>query len=281
MLGCFRTLFVAVLIAVCCAQAHGHTIITRLSDGQTLSLPQLAAAAATSQVILVGESHEESYHHELQLDLLRLLDGGKLPMAIGLEMMQSDSQKVLDDWVEGNIGEPEMQQVFERNWTGWQMYRDIFLFAKEKRIPMVALNVPLAIVRKVSRDGFAALTPEERKGLPPGTSCDLANPQVAFLRKTFRSAPHHQQNGGKFDFFCEAQTVRNSGMALNILRYRDKEPGRTLVVLTGVWHAVKYAIPDQLQRLGGGIASTVILPETPYLNSSNSGTSEADYLVEL
>ncbi|GFO62911.1 ChaN family lipoprotein [Geomonas paludis] len=281
MSGCFRALLIAVLISVCCSQAQGHTVVTRLSDGQTISLPQLAAAAGASQVTLIGESHEESYHHELQLDLLRLLDAGKRPLAIGLEMMQSDSQQALDDWVAGNLGEPEMQQVFERNWTDWQMYRDIFLFARDKHIPMVALNVPLAIVRKVSRDGFAALTPEERKGLPAGTSCDLANPQVAFLKKTFRMAPHHQQNGRKFDFFCEAQTVRNSGMALNIIRYREKEPGRTLVVLTGVWHAVKYAIPDQLQRLGSGVASVVILPQTPYLNSSNSTTSEADYLVEL
>ncbi|MBJ6749241.1 ChaN family lipoprotein [Geomonas anaerohicana] len=281
MSGCFRAFLVAVLVSVCCSQAQGHTVVTRLSDGQTLSIPQLAAVAAASQVTLVGESHEEAYHHELQLYLLRLLNAGERPIAIGLEMMQSDSQQELDDWVAGRLGEPEMEQAFERNWTGWHMYRDIFLFARDKHIPMVALNVPLAIVRKVSRQGFAALTPDEKKGLPSGTSCDLANPQVAFLKKTFRMAPHHQQNGRKFDFFCEAQTVRNSGMALNIMRYREKEPGRTLVVLTGVWHAVKYAIPDQLQRLGSGLAPIVILPETPYLNSSNSTTSEADYLVEL
>ncbi|QWV93973.1 ChaN family lipoprotein [Geomonas oryzisoli] len=281
MLGSFRTLLVAVLVSVCCSEAQGHTIITRLSDGRILSLPELAAATSSSQVVLIGESHEEAYHHELQLDLLRLLDAAKRPIAIGLEMMQSDWQKELDGWVAGNLAEAEMQQAFERNWSGWQMYRDIFLFARDNRIPMVALNVPLAIVRKVSRDGFAALTAEQRKGLPPGTSCDLANHQIAFLKKTFQSAAHHQQNARKFDFFCEAQTVRNSGMAANIIRYRDKEPGRTMIVLTGVWHAVKYAVPDQLQRLGGAVASTVILPETPYLNSSNAGTSEADYLVEL
>ncbi|QXE89474.1 ChaN family lipoprotein [Geomonas subterranea] len=281
MFGWFRTLLVPVLVTLCCTSAFGHTIITRLSDGQTVSLTQLAAAAAASQVVLVGESHDEPYHHDLQLTLLRLLDGARRPIAIGLEMMQSDCQKTLDDWVEGTLGEPEMQQAFERNWTGWQMYRDIFLFAREKRIPMVALNVPLAIVRTVSRDGFAALTPEERKGLPPGTSCDLTNPQIAFLRKSFGAVAHHMQNGKRFDFFCEAQTVRNSGMALNIIRYRDQEPGRTVVVLTGTWHAVKYAIPEQLQRLGSLPAPTVILPETPYLNSGNTGASEADYLVEL
>lgn len=261
--------------------AFGHTIITRLSDGAILTVPQLAAAAARSEVVLIGESHDDPYHHELQLDLLKALQAARSPMAIGLEMMQSDSQKELDDWVAGTFGEPEMRQAFEKNWTDWELYRDIFIFARQNRIPMVALNVPLAIVRKVSRDGFAALTPEERKNLPAGTSCDLSNRQIAFLRKTFGAVQYHLQNGKKFNNFCEAQTVRNSGMAVAIARYLEKEPRRKLVVLTGVWHAVKYAIPEQLRRLGSRLNSTVILPETPYLNSSNSGENEADYLVEL
>lgn len=277
----FRMLLMLVLVLLPCATVHGHTIITRLSDGENVTLPQLSRAAAASQVILVGESHTDTYHHELQLDLIRSLQDGKVPMAIGLEMMQSDYQKPLDDWIVGALGEAEMREVFEKNWTDWFMYRDIFLFAREHRIPMVALNVPQVIVRKVSRYGFASLTEKERRDLPAGTSCDLTNPQIAFLKKSFRAVEHHLQNGRIFTNFCEAQTVRNSGMALNITRYLEKQPRRRLVVLTGVWHAVKYAIPDQLQRLGSTLNSTVILPETPYLNSGNSGESEADYLVEL
>lgn len=277
----FRMFLMLILVTQPCGLAYGHTVITRLSDGATVSLPQLSKAAAASDVTLLGESHDDPYHHELQLDLIRLLHADKLPIAVGLEMMQSDYQKQLDDWVAGTLSEPEMEQVFEKNWTDWRLYRDIFLFAREQRIPMVALNVPLAVVRKVSQQGFASLTAEERRDLPAGTSCDLTNPQVAFLRKSFRAVEHHLQNGKKFNNFCEAQTVRNSGMASNISRYLEKQPRRKMVVLTGVWHAVKYAIPDQLQRLGGRLNMTVILPRTPYLEDTLSGENEADYLVEL
>ena len=275
---CSTMLVISMLLTV---EAGAHTIITRMSDRQNVSLAQLSAAAGSSDLILMGESHDDKYHHELQLDLIRSLAADRRPLAIGLEMMQADYQAQLDEWTSGRISEAVMQAVFERNWSDWHMYREIFIFARDNRIPMVALNVPSHIVKKVSLHGFSSLTPEEKGNLPEGTGCDLKNPQVTVLRKAFQAVENHGHNGKMFSNFCEAQTVRNSGMAVNMARYAAKQPGRKMVVLTGIWHAVKYAIPDQLRRIGSKLSYTVILPETPYLNGSNSGASEADYLVEL
>lgn len=271
---------VAIVLAVA-VQAQAHTIITRMSDKQSISLAELAAAARNSDLILIGEAHDQKYHHDLQIDLLRSLLAGKKRLSIGLEMMQADHQKQLDQWVAGKLTEPRMQAVFERNWTDWELYRDIFIFARDNRIPMVALNVPIHIVRKVSQFGFSSLTPQERGGVPAGTSCDLKNPQIIFLRTIFKAVETHGVNGKMFSNFCEAQTVRNSGMAINMTRYARKNPGGTMVVLTGIWHAVKYGIPDQLQHLGSELSYTVILPETPQMDKTSASTSEADYLVEL
>ena len=260
-------------------QAHGHTVITRMSDRQNVSLPYLAASAGDSDVILIGEVHDNKDHHDMQLDLIRSLSANDVQLAIGLEMIQADNQQQLDEWIAGKMSEKTMQAVFARNWSlDWHMYREIFIFARDNHIPMVALNVPIDIVRKVSRQGFASLTPEERRDLPEGTSCDLRNPQVAFLRKSFL---RHAKDGKMFNYFCEAQTVRNSGMAINMARYVQKHPGTKVVVLTGIWHAVKYAIPDQLERNGSKLSYQVILPETPELNSGNTTTNEVDYMVEL
>jgi len=275
---CSTMLVISMLLTV---EAGAHTIITRMSDRQNVSLAQLSAAAGSSDLILMGESHDDKYHHELQLDLIRSLAADRQPLAIGLEMMQADYQAQLDEWTSGRISEAVMQAVFERNWSDWHMYREIFIFARDNRIPMVALNVPSHIVKKVSLHGFSSLTPEEQGSLPEGTSCDLKNPQVTVLRKAFQAVENHGHNGKMFSNFCEAQTVRNSGMAVNMARYAEKQPGRKMVVLTGILHAVKYGIPDQLRRIGSKLSYTVILPETPYLNGGNSGASEADYLVEL
>ena len=277
-----RLLVSLIVFMTLALEAQAHTIITRMSDQQNISLSQLATVAGSTDLILIGESHDNKDHHDLQLDLIRSLFAGKLQLAIGLEMIQVQYQHQLDEWTGGRMSETVMRGVFEKNWSpDWHLYRDIFMFARDNRVPMIALNVPKEIVKKVSQHGFASLTPEERRGLPEGTSCDLSNPQIAQLRKSFHGVVSHMNEGRMFKYFCEAQTVRNSGMAINLARFTGKHPGRKVVVLTGIWHAVKYAIPDQLDRNGSKLSYTVILPETPEISRDNSSTGEADYLVEL
>jgi uncharacterized iron-regulated protein len=278
-----RRLTLSLILSLALAgAAFGHEVITRTSDGRTVSLTQLVSETGKSDLILVGESHDKRTHHELQLSLIRSLWEKKVPLAIGLEMFQSDNQQALDDWTEGRSNEDVFMLAFAQNWSlDWPLYRDIFLFAREKRIPMVALNVPAGIVRKVSHSGFDSLTPEERKNLPTSASCDLTAPHTVFLKKAFQDVPNHMSNQKVFTYFCEAQTLRNSGMAWNIDRYSRKHPGTKIVGLTGIWHAIKKAIPEQLERNGSKVACTVILPEIPDLTLTDTGTPQADYLVDL
>jgi uncharacterized iron-regulated protein len=271
-------LIVALFIALCLVSTvQAHTVITRMSDRQNVSMAQLAAAAGNSDLVLVGEVHDNKEHHDLQLELIRSLAQKKPQLAIGLEMVPTGRQRQLDEWSAGRMSETVMRAVFHENWTDWELYRDIFLFARDHRIPMVALDVPVQVVRKVSQHGFKSLTPEERRDLPAGTSCDLNNPQISLLRKSF--SQHYGEK--EFSYFCEAQTVRNSGMAINVMHYLKTHPGRRIAVLTGIWHAVKYAIPDQLARSGSRLSYTVILPETPELSSENAGAAEADFLYDM
>jgi uncharacterized iron-regulated protein len=261
-------------------QAHAGTVITRLSDRQNISFSQLISDTEKSNLVLIGETHTNMSHHRMQLAFIQSLYERKVPLAIGVEMFQSDSQKQLDDWTEGRMSEQSFVAVFGRNWSDWQMYRDIFVFARDHRIPMIALNVPKQVVKKVAHEGFASLTAAEKKDLPQGTTCDLNNPHTAFLKKTFQQVFNHM-NGSIFIHFCEAQTLRNSGMAMNIARYLKKHPGTKVVGLTGVWHAIRNAIPEQLGRSGGRIVSSVIVPDIPELGTADVAGSEADYLVAL
>jgi uncharacterized iron-regulated protein len=253
--------------------------ILRLSDKQAVSLPELVKSMQSSDLILIGESHTDSSHHDMQLSLIRSLWIKKLPLAIGVEMFQSDSQPHLDAWTQGKISEQDFIRIFSANWSDWPLYRDIFMFAREQHIPMIAMNVPKDIVKKVAHQGFASLTVAEQQGLPQGTSCDINNPHTVFLKRIFQQVLSHM-NGTIFTHFCEAQTLRNSGMALNILRYLKKHPGTKVVGLTGIWHAVRNGIPDQLSRNGGSLTSTVILPQIPELSSAFEA-ADADYLIAL
>ncbi|MDD2898161.1 MAG: ChaN family lipoprotein [Desulfuromonadaceae bacterium] len=272
------------LVVVCSIAApvssHAGGNIVRMSDGQTVSFPQTMADVQSSDVTLIGETHDNTKHHGLQLDVIRSFREKKVPLAIGVEMFQADYQKQLDDWTEGSISEQNFKEIYARNWSyDWSLYREIFLFARDNRIPMVALNVPKEIVFKVARKGFDSLTPEERKNLPGGITCDINKPQTEFLKRTFQNVFGHDASGKVFTSFCEAQAVRNNGMAILITDYLKRNPGRKLVVLAGTWHAVKHGIPDRL-RESNSVSFKVLQPEINELGTRNATLAITDYLIE-
>jgi uncharacterized iron-regulated protein len=271
------------LLLLCCitvpAIADAGGSIMRLSDRQAVTFAQMMADAEGSDVILVAETHDSKKHHELQIDIIRSFLAKKAPLAIGLEMFQTDYQQQLDDWIEGRIPEQRFKEIYARNWSyDWSLYRELFVFARDNRIPMVALNVPKGIVFKVAKKGFESLTPEERRNLPLGVTCDINKPQTDFLRKTFEGVFGHEAKGQLFTYFCEAQAVRNSGMAMIIANNQKKYPGRKLVVLAGTWHAVKHGIPERFPS-SNNVNFRVLLPEISELGVRNSTSDIADYLI--
>lgn len=269
------------ITATLTVDAYAGAVITRMSDRQNVSLTQLLSVAQSSDLILIGEAHDNKDHHDMQLALIGALWEKKVPLAIGLEMIEASNQQILDDWTEGKISEETFKPVYAKNWSlNWSLYRDIFIFARDNHIPMVALNIPKEIVMKVSRKGYASLTAEEKNQLPQGTTCDIKNRHTEFLEKSFRQVfERNAGNGRIFTHFCEAQTLRNSGMAMNITHYVKKHPNRKIVALAGVWHAVKNSIPEQLERQGSKQTSVVILPELAELNSKNATADVVDYMI--
>jgi uncharacterized iron-regulated protein len=272
------------LLLACCitvpVSADADGSIMRMSDRQTVSFSQMMADTQSSDVTMVAETHDNKKHHELQLDIIRSFLAKKAPLAIGLEMFQTDYQKQLDDWIEGRIPEQNFKEVYAKNWSyDWPLYRELFIFARDNRIPMVALNVPKGIIFKVAKKGFESLTPEERKNLPLGVTCDINKPQTEFLRKTFEGVFGHEAKGQLFTYFCEAQAVRNSGMAMIIASNQKRYPGRKLVAIAGTWHAVKHGIPERFPS-SSNVKLRVILPEISELGIRNTTSDIADYLIE-
>jgi hypothetical protein len=137
----------------------------------------------------------------------------------------------------------------------WHLYRDIFLYCRERRIPMVGLNVPRSITRKVAQNGFESLTPEEIGKLPP-IVCRVDREYEEFLRRVLGS--HGSESG--FRRFCEAQLVWDTAMAIYALEYLKNHPERTVVVLCGMIHAWKKAAPEQAARENADVEQAVIQP---------------------
>jgi uncharacterized iron-regulated protein len=241
-----------------------------------ISLEQAAEKFPTPGIVYVGEFHDNAAHHAGQLAVIQSLDKRKRPLAVGLEMFQHIEQSILDAWVAKALSEEEMRRAFARNWSqDWHLYRDIFLYCRDRRIPMVGLNVPRSITRKVAQNGFASLTPEEIGKLPP-IVCRVDREYEDFLRRVLGS--HGSESG--FRRFCEAQLVWDTAMAIYALAYLNDHPERTVVVLCGMIHAWKKAAPEQAARENADVEQAVIQPSVKGRWTPGSVSEEdADYLI--
>jgi uncharacterized iron-regulated protein len=256
-----------------CSITHAY----RIEDGQRIDIAQMIAEVRNAPVVLVGEQHDMATHHEIQLEVIKGLYQAGKPLAIGLEMFTIDNQAALDDWIDGKIAEDRFAGIYAESWRNmrWEFYRDIFLFARDNRIPMVALNAPRQIVEKVAHDGFTGLSTADLRALPVGSTAALSAENIQLMTAYY---PEHGKDRRAFLHLCEAQTLRNRVMAQGILRYREQHPGVGMVVLAGAAHVWgKGGIPAEL----GKLPYKVILPPFPGIAiDAGSAAGAADYLLD-
>jgi uncharacterized iron-regulated protein len=224
-----------------------------------LDFETLVATLQESRVVLVGESHVRYDHHLDQLEIICRLHRRDPDLAIGMEAFQQPFQSHLDDFVAGRIDTTDMIRTTEY-YSRWQfdyrLYEPIITFARERGIPIVALNVPAEITRKVGQDGIASLSDEERARIP--RDMDPSDPRH---RERLRSAfeEHPEEMRGDFERFYEVQLLWDEGMAERAARFLEENPGTRLVVLAGAGHVVRSGIPSRLARRRPEDTVTVLL----------------------
>lgn len=254
----------------------GQLMLYDLRTQQTIGATQAMDALQSNRLVLVGEHHTDPAHHEAQLQVIQALNAQSVPLSIGLEMFRKDDQAALDQWVAGKLNERDFKKIYLDNWNyAWPLYRDIFIYARQKKIPMVGLNVPREITRQVARQGFASLSDRQRGELE-GVTCNVTREYRDFIRSAFGAHGH-----GNMDFirFCEAQLVWDSAMAINAISHLKQHPDRTMVLLAGSGHARKLGIPQQL-KTRSAFLFTVLLPHTPDIfEPAHLTAADADFII--
>jgi uncharacterized iron-regulated protein len=251
--------------------------VLRVSDGRVITFAQMIADIKKADVVFVGEVHNMSEHHRDELAIIRAFHESDTPLTVGLEMFRADSQNALDSWVRGKLSLEQFLPYYYDNWhAAWPLYREIFWYARDHEIPLIGLNVPDEISRKVAREGFASLTQAERKQLPPGISCNVDPTYMDFIRKAYAGHAAHDRG---FVKFCEAQMVWDKSMAWHLIAYEKKKPHRTVVVLAGIGHAWKRGIPEQM-AMDSNFTYRVVLPLIPdQTDRETVTTKDADYVL--
>jgi len=234
----------------------GHVIDLRNIPKLDDIIPELQKA----RVVYVGEAHTTFGHHLNQLEIIRRLHELDPNIAIGMEFFQQPFQKYLDAYVAGTLEEKEMlrkTEYYSRWGYDYRHYQPILKYAQENGLPLIALNLPKEIIRKVAMNGMDALSEEEKAQIPT----EIDDSDEAYrkrIKRVFAIHPHGDKR--TFDNFLQVQLLWDEGMAERTAHYLEQNPEKRMVVLAGIGHLEEgTGIPKRVTRRIP-MESAVVLP---------------------
>jgi len=224
--------------------------IVHVPTGTLVSPAQMLAIAGDAQITYVGETHDNPASHRLELHVLQAL-AERYPgrTALGMEMFVRSQQPILDRWVAGKLDEKAFLK--ESRWfENWNMdfayYRALLNFARERHIPVIALDAEKSLVKAVRGKTLEQLGAAERAQLP---ELDLDDPyHLGLVEAIFGDHSHATL---QIDGFIRAQIVRDETMAESTARYLASPAGqgKHLLVVAGGDHIRNgFGIPRRVFR---------------------------------
>jgi uncharacterized iron-regulated protein len=241
--------------------------ITDTRTGDQITPDELAKRLQGSRLLLVGEEHTNTQFHGAQLRVLQALVRSGRHVLIGLEMYPYTEQRFLDQWRDNLLTEEGFLRLsrWYENWGyNWQYYREIFLLARDARLPMFAVNTPRDVVAAVRKKGLANLTPEEAAHIPKDIDVDNAD-HMTFFKTTFEGEQGPVHGAGMGDEMLKnmlsAQCTWDATMGYNAVDAlkRANDPKAIMVVLVGSGHvAYGLGIERQARKWFDGTISSLI-----------------------
>jgi len=244
------------LVLLWTVPALGQRITSPL-QAEPLNREAVLNRLAKAEVVYLGETHDSRQDHEAQLDIIQALYRQNPQIAIALEMFQRPYQPILDRYLAGKLTEAELrtQSQYDRRWGfPWENYAPILRFAREQNLPLIALNAPTEVTRKVARQGLESLDPGEREWIPPLSEINTQQSNYRQrLLKIYQDAHRHSGAADNFEQFFQAQVLWDETMAAGIARRLKTHPDHRVVVLVGQGHVVYgEGIPSRVARRMAG-----------------------------
>jgi len=236
-----------------CAPPSAWTV----PGGGRIATQDVYARAAQSQVVLLGEAHDDADHHRWQLQTAAGLSALRAKLVLGFEMFPRRVQPALDRWVAGEL---DVDAFLKRaDWsTVWgydaQFYLPLFHLARINNFPMVALNVERNLVRTVSTKGLDAAAPELREGVTepaPASENYQARLFQVYAQHPEKEGKTHSRSDPAFINFVQAQLIWDRAMAQALAAAAARNPDALIIGIMGREHvAYGEGVQHQLEALG-------------------------------
>ena len=269
--------------------------VVETRTGRTIEFTDWVSTLVEQDVIYLGEQHHTASHVEAALRLLGgLLHQDRRP-TLALEMFGWDGQEALNRYLvdPAPVTDEFVRSArWEQNWGGrFEDYEPLLQLARQRHVPVVALNPPLPLVRQIARQGLSHSSSHpdmDRWGMRLEEIVD--DPAYRNLISEQLRACHGGLSDEAYHRMYQASLFRDEAMAktiVDVLRKRSADtpvaPG-PLVSYTGSGH-IQYGlpIPNRVRRRVGEIKQVTVyllssIPEQRTDSEEQRGADLADYL---
>ena len=207
--------------------------------GNSVTMDQIVKAIGESDVVFLGEQHDDAVGHAIQAEIFRRTVaqfGTARRVGLSLEMFERDTQIVVNEYLNGQITEAQFL-ASSRPWGNYKTdYRPLVELAKEKRLNVVAANAPRRYVNMVSRNGRDALnslTKPAKEWIAPLPYAEPSEKYASKFKALMGPSPEAQMG---IDKILASQSLWDATMANSVGKYLKSNKGSLVVHLNGAFH---------------------------------------------
>ncbi len=243
--------------------------------GETIKQPGvLVSLLRSADFVLLGETHDNPQHHQIQACLLDALAEGRKASVV-FEHIRIDKADALQDYLKRPDATPQglgaAIQWSQQGWPPWSEYMPIAQVAFQRKLPIFAGDVTRDAIRDVARNGLAGLPEKDRSRI--GVERPLGPPLETALRQELVASHCDLMPAAAFGGMAVAQRYRDAQLADAMISARPD--GGAAVLIAGNGHVrADRAVPWHLRRRAPqSRAFVVALAEV-----DGSATGPADYV---
>ncbi|MDC9595543.1 ChaN family lipoprotein [Xenorhabdus anantnagensis] len=211
-----------------------------MKTGKAITPDELLEQLATYPRIVVGEKHDNPYHHQIELWLVQQLGQKRPHGSVLLEMINPNQQEKVNkvkSWLQGNpiVRSERIQNLLAWNqgWP-WKWYGDLVMELMRAPYPLLAANLDRSEIDQAYKNYRA------------GDRTSLVSDDV----KKLIDATIKNSHGGNIDelhlsAMSKIQQMRDQRMAEQLI----KAPSPALL-FAGEYHAVKaMGVPQHVKKI--------------------------------
>jgi len=198
--------------------------LVELDSGRDITRAELMRQMAGSRFLLLGELHDNTWHHRRRAALLQELAGMARPAVVAEHLTRSRQASR-----EGELLPALQAAGFDPQGWQWPLHQPLFDALRQANLPLQGGNLPAELARRIAREGAGAV-PTDLAELLARTELD--DPSRSSLDSDLRDGHCGHLPESRLPAMRLAQRARDAAMAQALLA----STGRPAVLLAGNGH---------------------------------------------